>query len=243
MSKSESEDTGSSWLSNAVFAFTCMGGLVIFWPGLIAPFSFFEFWRIKGDFYEIVWSAWPLYLWGFGTTMILLLSSSINATPGTFGEKFVDGTVQSALAGVLEEIAFRWLLFFAAFVSLPIFNWILGGFMGFDLIRWLYVDILCPIANFFTLGYLDSYLNQESAWVVGAAMISTNGQFRNGHAYQGPFGFVNSWFGGMYLHWVVFNYGLLPAIAIHFFYNFTICTLVAIMTGSSDRPDYSRRWR
>lgn len=215
------------WPVRAILFFVFIGVLVSFWPTLIKPFGFFEFWDMKGDFCEAVKNAWPWYAWGFGVTFLALFSNENKPTPGTPGEKFLGGTLISIWAGIAEEIAFRWLFFFSAIVMLPVVNWILGGFMGLELLRWLYQYILCPIANFFTFGYLETYLLNGYGWAVGAAVISSNGRFRNGHAYQGPLGLVNSWFFGMYMHWVVFKYGIMPAMFIHFLYDFIIFSLRA----------------
>lgn len=238
-----SKSTQIPWPISAAWAFVFIGGLVFFWPDLIKPFGFFEFWTIKGNFWEAVTGAWPWYAWGFGLTTILLIIRDVRFVTESPMEKFVDGTLISIWAGVAEETAFRWLFFFSAIVMLPVLNWILGGFMDIDLIRWLYQYALCPIANWVTLGYLESYLMNGYGWAIGAAVISSNGRFRNGHAYQGPLGLVNSWFFGMYMHWVVFKYGILPAIFIHFFYDFIIFTLEAIASAIKDRRvRISVRW-
>ncbi len=235
---SDSSDKETPWPLNAIWVFMFFGGLVFFWPSLIEPFGFFEFWTMKGDFWTAVKGAWPWYAWGFGVTFLVLIFGKVSFTRETPGEEFINGTLISIWAGVAEEIAFRWLFFFSAIVMLPVFNWLLGGFIGLELIRWLYQDILCPVANFFTFGHLEPYLLNGYGWAVGAAVISSNGRFRNGHAYQGPIGLVNSWFFGMYMHWVVFKYGILPAIFIHFLYDFIIFTTRAI--GSAFTEIYVR---
>lgn len=176
---------------------------------------------------QAVYNAWPMYVWGAGLTLFAIIFLGQREYGGKI-ELLFSGFFKSVFAGVVEEICFRWLLLFSALVMLPVLDFIFLGFMGIHLIEWLYDLILCPIANFFTLGYLESYLESNSNWVIGAAIISSNGRFRNGHAYLGPFGLVNSWFGGMYLHWVVFTYGLIPAMVIHFLYDFVIFSLVAL---------------
>lgn len=237
---SDSKSAKITWPLIAIGAFLFIGGLVFFWPSLIKPFSFFEFWTTKGDFWEAVKGAWPWYAWGFGATFLSRVFSKTSLTQVIPTEMFVHGTVISIWAGVAEEIAFRWLFFFSAVVILQLFNWIFGGFMGLELIHWLYQYILCPVANFFTLGYLEPYLLNGYGWVIAAAVISSNGLFRNAHAYSGLLGFINSWFFGMYMHWVVFKYGILPAIFIHFLYNFIIFTLEAIASIFMNRHHRSR---
>ncbi len=223
------------WPLWAVWVFMFIGGLVFFWPGLIKPFGFFEFWTIKGDFWEAVTGAWPWYVWGFGLTIIFMVVREAEFVTESPMEKFIKGTLISVWAGVAEEMAFRWVFFLSAIVMLPVFNWVLGGFIDLDLIRWLYEKALCPIANWVTFGYLEPYLMNGYGWAVGAAVISSNGRFRNGHVYQGPFGLVNSWFFGMYMHWVVFKYGILAAMFIHFLYDFIIFTVRAVVSAFKDR--------
>lgn len=228
------EEKADNWIGSAVSAFVVVGILVWIWPGLIEPFTFFEFWSLKAPLWDIVIDSWPLYVWGVGASFAFMFLKD-DWDCGNFGDLLVSGFFKSLFAGVLEEIAFRWLLFFSAIISIFILDFLLLGFMGVHPIEWLYSHILGPVANFFTLGYLEPYLLNGYGWLVGAAMISSNGRFRNGHSYQGLFGLVNSWYAGMYLHWVVFNYGLLAAICIHFFYNFAIHTFVAVFAKRPGR--------
>lgn len=232
----DTEDHEDDWLEKSVWALICIGILVYFWPSLIEPFGFFEFWSTKGDLWQSVWKAWPLYLWGVSVTaFILLYSGRIMYDSREPSTVFVVGIIRSTLAGVLEEIAFRWLLFLSAVVMIPFANWLLLGFAGIDIVKFIYVGILCPIANFFTLGWLEPYLLNGYGWAVGAAIVSSNGRFRNGHAYLGLGGYVNSWFIGMYLHLVVFTNGIIPAIIIHFMYDFLIFTTEAILLAVAQR--------
>ncbi len=73
-----------------------------------------------------------------------------------------------------------------------------------------------------TLGYLDNYLINKELWFVGASIITTNILFRDGHSYQGYFGWVNSWFTGIFYFWLTLNYGLLAAISTHSIYNIIV---------------------
>lgn len=225
------EEKRDDWFSSAIFAFVIVGILVIFWPSLIEPFRFFEFWTTKGSVADAITGAWPMYLWGVSLTLFAILF----LRERSIGDKtalFAVGFVKSLKAGVFEEMAFRWIFLFSAMVMLPIFDFIFLGFMDVHIFEWIYVTLLCPIANFFTLGYLESYLVNSKDWVIGAAIISSNGRFRNGHGYQGLFGFTNSWFIGMYLYWIVFTFGIIPAIVIHFLYDFFIFTLEALFAES-----------
>ena len=235
---SDEDKNESNFVSSAVFGFIVIGALVFFWPSLIAPFRFFEFWMIKGSLWEATKNAWPLYLWGIGATAVMLVIKRDGLRGEDPVEIFLGGTVISLLAGVLEEVAFRWLIFFSAIVMIPVMDWLLLGFMGLHWIKWIYMVVLCPVANFFTLGYLEQYLLNGYGWAVAAGIISANGDFRDGHRYLGPLGYVNSWFLGMYFFWVVFNYGLIAAIIIHFLYDFFIFCTVAFGASLMSR----RRW-
>ena len=223
---------GNKSLLRGPFVFPLLFGFVLtLWPELISPFTVFEFWKTKGSFWEAVFNAWPWYVWGIAINIFYYIYKTRGYNSGSVGVKFVDAFKVSVYAGVSEEIVYRWILFFLALSILPFSNWLLGGFMDLELIRWLYQYALCPVANFFTFGYLEPYLMNGYGWVVGAAVISTSSSFRNGHAYQGLLGFINSWFFGMYMHYVVFKYGLLPAIFIHFLYDYLILSLSAVFTA------------
>ncbi|MCB0387044.1 MAG: CPBP family intramembrane metalloprotease [Bdellovibrionales bacterium] len=238
--RNQEDKQSENWILNSVWAFFFIGTLVFFWPSLIKPFGFFEFWTIKGDLWSAITKVWPLYLWGTGMTMLAIISSgNLQYDQRDPGSLFAIGVIRSVLAGVLEEVCFRWLLFLSAMVMIPFMNWLLLGFMGLDIIKFIYVSILCPVANFFTLGWLEEYLLNGYGWAVAAAIVSSNGRFRNGHAYLGWGGFVNSWFIGMYLHLVVFTNGLIAAIIIHFLYDFFIFTLEAIMVGLAKKQRFS----
>lgn len=56
---------------------------------------------------------------------------------------------------------------------------------------------------------------------------------RNGHAYQGWFGTINSWFLGLYFFYIMLTHGLLAAIVVHFTYDFIIFTIRAFFQSES----------
>jgi hypothetical protein len=87
------------------------------------------------------------------------------------------------------------------------------------LLRWLYTAVAIPVVDWLTIGKLHFQLTSYSWWV-GAAVISTNADFGKGHLSKGGCpGYVNSWAIGMLMFWVVFNFGLLPAMLIHALYD------------------------
>ena len=199
-----------------------------FWPEMI-PFDFLGFWTIDHAF-EGILRGWPLYVWGIALTSFLKAIRGIS-TETSPGEIILYGGTMSIWAGVREETFFRWLLFYALIVGIPFFDWLLLGFMGWNWIEWLNVEIFIPVTNFVTLGYLEHYLRGYS-WAVGAAIVAASQKFRDGHKYQGFIGWVNSWFLGMWFFWTMFTFGLPSAVVVHTVYNFgcylTVAAIVAI---------------
>jgi hypothetical protein len=172
----------------------------------------------KGFAPEGLGHVWFIFAWGFVVTLGagLLLGRSSD-TPRVIA--VLKGWWVSLNAGVFEELIFRWMVFFSAMVLIPFVNWLTLG-----LVKWFYVHVSIPIANFFTFHALDAQLHDPRSWVLGAALISASISFRDRHKYLGPIGWVNSWFGGMVLFWLVFHYGLLTAIVAHILYDVVVFT-------------------
>jgi len=97
-------------------------------------------------------------------------------------------------------------------------NWIISS-VGAHVPEYLQVHVFGPIANWFTLGLLESWLLTPSLWHIGAGMLAANGAFRDGHKYLGLIGFLNAWFIGMFFFYLMFTYGLVAAIVVHFLYD------------------------
>jgi hypothetical protein len=89
-------------------------------------------------------------------------------------------------------------------------------FLG--LVKWWYTDLMIPLVNLVTLGKLGPQLLDYS-WMVGAALVSSNWSFGEGHIYQGCVGWANSWIIGMLMFWFAFNFGLPFAMFIHALYD------------------------
>ncbi|MCI5050795.1 MAG: CPBP family glutamic-type intramembrane protease [Candidatus Pacebacteria bacterium] len=210
------------------------GMIIIYpiWPSFFPYHPIKDFWETTGNLTEWFIGSKYLFIWAvFWGLVGLFKNLGRNISNSSFTEKIQQGFRNSLYAGFFEEILFRWILLYGIMITLYIGNWFLGGFLGEDwgVIQWLHNLIKAPIANFFTFGYLESEIN-HSLWYAGAAVIVTNGLFRDGHKYQGWFGWVNSWFGGMFLFYIMFNYGLIPAIIIHFSYNMTLYLFEAFVS-------------
>lgn len=187
------------------------------WPNVI-PFSLFEFWKLEGSIGEVLKASWPIFAWGIGLTIIHSLVTRNGEDHNRNAENIlVKGCLVSGSAGVFEEIIFRWLIFYSEIIGYKFLNVILFGIPA-----WIFLHVTGPVANFFTLGYLEPILFNGLGWAVGAAIISSNGKFRDGHIYLGVFGWINSWFAGMFLFYIMFQYGLFASILVHFLYDMFI---------------------
>lgn len=211
-----------------IVLFCFVGFFELFWPNVI-PFRFFDMWRTKGSLGHAIVMSWPLLVIGLGFNIVKLIKTrnkpEINRKPEMILEF---GCLVSTFAGVFEEITFRWLLFYSEmimfqFLNLLFFQWI----FHWGLFSWIY-SWLTPMVNTITFGFLQPQLMNDIGWYVGAAIISSNWKFRDGHLYQGFWGSWHAWFGGMFFFYLAFNYGLLSAMIVHFLYDFYIFGLVYI---------------
>lgn len=218
----DKENKGGCYLKSTFYVFLLVIIVKKFWPEVI-PFSFLHFWKINGSLVEAVKSAWMIFAWGAGFTALVSIITRNNREDNRDAEAhMLKGLCISIWAGVVEEICFRWLLFYGAIIAVKISNFLFFGWLGFGLAECLYQYVVGPVANFITFGYLDHILFNGFGWAVGAAVISSNGKFRDGHAYLGWIGYVNSWFIGMFFFLVMFHYGLPAAILVHFLYDLFI---------------------
>lgn len=192
--------------------------LSVFVPALLVFGFLFYFWRdyILIDFASI----WRFDAAGLGQVWFIFAWAVLFALIGSGGIYFVSkatligrATWLSLNAAFWEELLYRWLYFASAMIILPFLNWI-----TFGLVKWFYTTLFIPIANFFTLGALEPQLHAAN-WVLGAAIISAAASFRDAHKYLGLVGFVNSWFLGMVLFWVMLNHGIITAMVAHFVYD------------------------
>lgn len=214
------DDDKSEWfLSSALSSFILVAIVKFFWSS-ITPFGLFEVWHMgHGSTWDGVKAAWPIYLWGCGLTTLVCVCTSNSRSTNRNAEDIIGvGTLLSVMAGVTEEIAFRWWFFYGAILGLKVLSWITCG-----LVAWFVTHVPIPIAAFFTPSAMHPYY-YGFGWAVGGAILSSNGKFRNGHLYLGWFGYVNSWFLGLFFFWLMFNYGLLAAILAHWFYDQLIFT-------------------
>jgi hypothetical protein len=88
-------------------------------------------------------------------------------------------------------------------------------------IKWVYTASFIPFSDWISGGKLHEYL-YDYGWIAGAALLSSNAKFRDGHSYQGLLGLGNSWIIGMLMFWFMFNFGLFSAMLLHVLYDIAI---------------------
>lgn len=225
-----SDDDKPRSLTSYVFAsLIVIGFSYLLFPWLI-PFKFLQFWHTTGDMSTWLNASKPIFLWAFCVTALSAILTRNKRSENRDAEKFLfSGSIISISAGVLEETIFRWLLFFALFAGLAFSNFLFFGWLGFGIAEFLQNHFFGPVANFFTLGMLKPQLLGQN-WLIGAALLTANTKFRDGHIYLGPFGYVNSWFIGMFMFWLMFKFGLPACIICHFLYD-----LIIFAVGYVDR--------
>jgi len=244
LSHDDDEKKQGNYLTKTIWALPVLGLVYWLWPETL-PFRFLACWRIRGSLIEWLRVSWPIFCWGVTISALMLYRhrDHIRHAPVTVGAVFVSGAITSVLAGVMEEICFRWLIFLNAIVGAKIANFLFFGFAGFGITEWLQVHLVGPIANVVTFGAMGTFLGTPNAWAVGAGILGANAFFRDGHRYQGLFGIVNSWFAGMFLFWLMFRYGLLAAIVVHFTYDFLIDLVKTASFVAYRRPTSSPSYR
>jgi len=213
------------WVAVCAFLFITLAVFMLIFPRVI-PFGLFELW--KNNDFGTVWlgikKVWWIFVWGAGLTSIRAFTTSNEKTENYFAESlFAVDTGRSLVAGLFEEMSFRWLIFFWGIVGAKIGNFLLLGIP-----KWLYLKLVGPVVNFFTFGKIHGLLFHPAGWYVGSALIAANAKFRDGHKYLGAFGYFNSWFCGFIMFWLMFRYGLLTAITIHALYDFVIFTVIYV---------------
>ena len=226
MSEKKSENSMPSVLG----ALITISVVYHWWPELI-PWQFSHFWASTGTVSEWCSAVWPIFVWGgalSAVSAIIAYSGSPNSymtrmfRGPSVGDMLIGGAVTSVIAGVVEEILFRWLFFFSSLGGVIFLNFLFFGFAGFGLPHWFHMNVWGPLADWTTGGYLHAQIFDPRGWHIGAAMLAANATFRDGHKYQGILGVLNSWFIGMLLFWVMFTYGLPAAIFIHFAYDLVV---------------------
>lgn len=217
----------ASWIGKAIGAFIFVIIIKNLWPDII-PFRLFEFWK-PINVIEVLSFSWPVFVWGGGFTLLVSFMRRNKPEVNRKAEYILaGGLVVSGFAGIAEEIAFRWLIFYEGIVGYKVVNWLFFGWAGFGVAEYIYVHAFGPLADVLTLGYLHPILFNGLGWAVGASVLSSTSEFRDGHQYLGLVGWINSWFVGMFMFYLMFKYGIVASILVHFMYDMLIFIAVYI---------------
>jgi Protein kinase domain len=221
--KQQDEQRQGRYLATAFTSFLFVLFIEWRWPQLI-PFSLFQFWFFRGTVVGVLSQSWPLFVWGIGLCTFVLLLGKKPSSSVSPEKRLVAGAGMSVVSGIGEELTYRYAVFYAQIVGYSILGWVLfEGWAGFNLPRWFFLSISGPVVDFLTLGHLHSLLFAPGlGWAVGAAILSSNGKWRDEHVYHGTIGRLNVWLIGMYLFFLLFHYGLFAAMLVRFGYDISI---------------------
>ncbi len=200
------------------------------------PVSFGSLWH-RGDVVAALRHVWFIFVWAVAVTFVVGVAAIVMRVPRLESPATVlwRGNWVSLNAGVFEEVIWRGLVFciamflFKLLSVIPLVGWLFHLFYG---------DVLIPLADFTSLHTLHPQLSGN--WVVAAAIVSSNASFRDEHAWLGWFGYVNSWFIGIVMFWLVFHYGMVSAMAAHVVYDMLAFSTGAVL--SAFRPRVYYRW-
>lgn len=213
-------EVSTRYVIDAIGAFVVVGiayALLKSW--IDVPFDFMQPWTTIGGLWDGLKDVWFIFAWAAGLSLLGGIVHLIQRTPRDYdpSEYFGRGTWVSLHAGIFEEIIYRWLLLFGMMVGLKIMNAV-----TFGLVKWFFMTVLIPIANWASFGLLEAQFCGDFGWLFAAAIVSANVRFRRGHEYQGLFGVINAWYIGLVLFYLMFNYGLWVAIVAHVAYDLII---------------------
>ncbi len=218
------------WLA---FSFVVYVVLKLFWGDMMLV----NFHDLQGPPGTSIWSGigkvWFIFPWGVGATLLFSYFKRDEIRKHEPAEVLGKGIWLSLNAGLFEELIFRWFAFVCAMVTLPLVNLITFGF-----VQWFYTSVLIPVANWSTLGALEPQLLGHPQWVFGAAIVLAAAKFRDAHEHLGFVGWLNSWFLGMIMFWLMFNYGIWTAVVVHALYDVVVFAAVAVATSWKD-PSFS----
>ncbi len=201
--------------------------LLLPWEAI--PYRFEEFLFLKGTAWEIFLTCWPIFAIGISLN-VYLMARSVNPVEVHQNASSipVTGFFQSLVAGLFEEIVFRWVLLY--------------GFMGMiwfiDRITLRIFDVAAlqviantPVVSFF-VNFITSgapeVAQHPGAWTIGFAAFLSNIKFQRGHLYLGIHGMIFSGIAGLYFFQLTFVHGLFAAIIVHFLFDMLVFVMLLI---------------
>jgi hypothetical protein len=219
---------GGCYLDFAIIAVVWIILVRVFLPFEAIPYVFERFLFFKGEWWEPLLAAWPLFGVGF-LFNFFLMATTVNAPEIQKNAPQIPlwGLSTSLMAGIMEEITFRWVLLYGFMGLFWVINQLLIQVVG----RGLLEEAFSPVAtlvNPFLVGGVEEVLNHPGAWTIGLAILAANWKFQTGHLYQGLVGFVFSWFAGLIFFQTVFKYGLFAAMLTHFSLDLMVAFMLLI---------------
>lgn len=207
------------WDLYAILALITIPIVQYFLPNVIS-FRFLEFWTLKRSILEAIIISWPLFAWIITVNFIIALMKRNSPEINRKAELILlGGFLKSLQASVTEEISFRWLIFFGFIPVCKGLNWLTFSWAGLGIVEFLQLNFLGPIANYLSLGLLETFLLNEVLWAEGAAIIAANAFFSIIHRNRNLLNVISAWFTGLFFFYLTFTYGLIAAIVVHFLFD------------------------
>ncbi len=237
------------------------GTLVVNW--LWPNFFVYPYFNWELPSLAAVKSFWPLFAW---LAFLIVFGGNSLRSSHLDWRLWKTGMISGNLAGIWEEIGFRFIFICYSMLTIVVYNWLLSTFAWvvvgalalFTLatlidddhskigtfmygvvtvftalmltpenpVIWFYLQIMMPVINFISFdSYAVIFNNPESyqpLFVMGA--ILANARFRDGHKYQGWFGYMDSWIVGFVFLYAMLIHGLITAIVLHCIWNTCVYT-------------------
>lgn len=175
-------------------------------------------------------AVWWIFAWGFGIQLLVQIYRVFTRHPrdANLPQLLRHGAYMSAHAGFFEEIIFRIFAFLSFIIGITWLNSRTG-----DWLEGLATQYILPFANLITLGVFSQQMGE---WAIGLALIAGSWFFRSAHLHYGKFSKLNVLVVGLVMFWLLFNYGLLAAIAAHFLYDLAVFTAIALTAPLQPKP-------
>lgn len=188
------------------------------------PFEFGQFLYFHGAFWEPFVFAWPLFLLGFSINFYKM-STSINPPEvhKNANQLPLSGFLTSLMAGIMEELTFRWTLFFGCMGLFYVIDSLLldNILRNYITERGVWINVLATLRS-------TPYAYDHKTWTIGLAVLASNWKFQEGHIYQGKTGWIMSGIGGLFFFAIMFRYGLFASMLVHFTFDMLVFIMLII---------------
>ncbi len=208
------------YLTGAFVAIVVIIILLIFYERDAVPYEFEKALLWRGNFWDIFAISWPLFAMGFGLNLLKLTTSVNPPEVHNNSDKIpLQGLKVSLMAGIFEEIVFRWIFLYFEMGTFWIWNQILVSMTGEPILQNVSESqYMSLFVDWLVAGDAEFWLS-GTAWTVGFAVILSNWKFQKGHLYQGWTGWLFSGIGGLFFFRIMFSHGLFGAMLVHFLFD------------------------